>query len=177
MNSKQMRDLGIIEVYLPIDGFENYAVSNYGNVKNTKTNKIIKSTKNIHGYLFVNLYDSKHKSINKRVHRLVLATFEKNPESKPCIDHINNDKLDNCLFNLRYVTYQENNFNAKLSKRNTSGVKGISWHKLKTKWIALIMIDGKLLHLGYFDNLEDAKIARNNKAIELFGEYKNSCEN
>jgi hypothetical protein len=75
MNSQQMKNLGIIEVYLPIDDFRNYEISNYGN-----------------------------------------------------------------------------------------------------KWRAYIKFNGKEMHLGLFDNLEDAIQARQNKAQELFGEYINKCE-
>jgi hypothetical protein len=55
-------------------------------------------------------------------------------------------------------------------------VKGVYWNKNEAKWHARLEVNGKQLHLGFFENIEDAKIARQNKARELFGEYINKCE-
>jgi hypothetical protein len=63
-----------------------------------------------------------------------------------------------------------------MSKNNTSGIKGVHFDKATKKWKARIKINGKLKYLGSFDNIEDAKTARQNKAIELFGNYLNKCE-
>lgn len=57
------------------------------------------------------------------------------------------------------------------SIRNTSGFRGISFHKSKAKWKAYIKKDGKFYHLGYFDVFDDAKVARDTKAQELFGDF------
>ena len=97
--------------------------------------------------------------------------------SEMCIrDSINSDKLDNSLFNLRYATHQENSRNAKISSKNTSGVKGVVFSKKSNKWRAIITIDYKRIHLGYFVDLEDAKIARQNKSKEVYGVFLNDCE-
>ena len=87
------------------------------------------------------------------------------------IDHINGDTLDNRENNLRRVSTQENNMNQRLSKNNTSGHKGVHWHKNMGKWISNIGLNGKLLHIGYFDNYEDAVAAREDKERRLYGEY------
>ncbi len=61
MNSEQMKNLGIIEVFLPIDDFPNYEVSNYGNVRNSINNRILKPIVNKkNGYCVVNLYGNDH---------------------------------------------------------------------------------------------------------------------
>lgn len=88
------------------------------------------------------------------------------------IDHINGDRLDNRIKNLRYVTCQQNNFNRgkNLSKISTAH-KGVYWSKEKALWIALIKMDGKSIHLGYFTNADSAAQAYNAKATEKFGEY------
>jgi hypothetical protein len=67
-------------------------------------------------------------------------------------------------------------FNQSISTINTSGIKGVSFDKTRNKWRAHIKINGKQMHLGRFDNIEDAKLARQNKAKELFGQYLNNCE-
>lgn len=160
------------EEYRIIKGFENYSVSNFGNIKNNKTNRILKQSVNSRGYKHVTLNDKK----NQRVHRLVALTFIPNLENKKCVDHINNDKTNNNVNNLRYVTIQQNNFNQKLSSKNTSGIKGISYYVNINKYRAQIQFNGKSYHLGYFETIEEAKEARIKKANELFGEYTNACE-
>lgn len=92
------------------------------------------------------------------------------------MDHIDNNRFNNNISNLRWATYQENNQNANISKANTSGIKGVSFNKNNNKWRASITIDGVKIHLGYFDKLEDAKKARIERANKAFGVYINSCE-
>ena len=176
MNSEQMKTLGIKEVFLSIDDFPNYEVSNYGNVRNRQTCKILKTILDGGKYFHVQLCDGINKPMKKKVHKLVLNAFENNYEHKRLVDHIDNDRQNNCLFNLRYVTDQENCFNSSLRSDNTSGCKGVSWHKKLNKWRSVIYFDGKCNHIGVFDNIEDAKKARQQKAKELFGEFINKCE-
>ena len=57
---------------------------------------------------------------------------------------------------------------------NTTGIKGIT--REKNKWRARVKIDGISIHLGYFDNIEDAKQARINKVQQVFGEFAHSSE-
>ena len=88
------------------------------------------------------------------------------------IDHINGNKQDNSLCNLRNVTALENRRNKCIQKNSTSGVMGVYWHAHHEKWLALIRVNYKLLHLGYFSNKEDAIAAR--KAAEVnHGFHKN----
>lgn len=169
-----MKNIGIIEAYMPIDGYKNYEVSNYGNVKNKTTGRVLKPGIR-RGYYYVNLCIGINK-IKKLVHRLVAEAFLNNAENKKCVDHIDNNGLNNSEFNLRYATHTENQQNSSMRSDNTSGYKGISWFKREKKWRARIRINGKSIHLGYFDDIEDAKLARQNKAKELFGEYTNKCE-
>jgi hypothetical protein len=78
---------------------------------------------------------------------------------KNFIDHINRDSTDNRFNNLREATYAENNRNRSIGKDNTSGYKGVSWHKGRKKWRAEIRVDNKSIHLGYFDDIKDAGTA------------------
>ena len=86
-------------------------------------------------------------------------------------DHINGDGLDNRKQNLRICTHAENLRNRRLGKNNTSGYKGVSWHKLHKLWYAHISHNKKLMSLGYFKDKEEAAKAYDRKAIELFGEF------
>ena len=83
---------------------------------------------------------------------------------KDQIDHINRNRSDNRRANLREVTNKQNGQNASKRSDNTSGHPGVSWHKRDFKWVAQIMHNQKLIHLGYFSILEEALSAR--KAAE-----------
>ncbi len=102
--------------------------------------------------------------------------FLENPENKKYVDHIDNNKENNTLINLRYATAQQNNQNRSISSKNTSGTKGVNWNKKAMKWRAQICINGKLIHLGSFLNKEDAVNIRIQRAKDEFGEFINKCE-
>lgn len=89
------------------------------------------------------------------------------------IDHINRVRFDDRISNLRDVSNLENNRN-KSYKPSSSGVTGVLWYKPNSKWVAKIRVEGKLLHLGYFDNLEDAIKVRKEAEIKynFYGEDK-----
>lgn len=163
------------EIFLSIEGYDNYEISNYGEILHTNTGKTIKPRKNRGGYHTVNLI-KKNKPKTFSVHRLVGLAFLENPEKKECIDHIDNCKTNNNIMNLRWVTHKENGMNRLLNINNSSGVKGVRWYKQKKKWHARIKIDGISIHLGYFDKINDAKQARIKRANEAFGIYTNACE-
>ena len=164
-----------VEVFRSIENYDNYAVSSFGRVKNVRTGIILKARNDKDGYLRINLYDD---GVMKTftVHRLVACAFINNPNDKECVDHIDNNRTNNHISNLRFATANENQHNRKLNSNNTSGIKGINWHKANKKWRAQIRIDGIKIHIGYYENLEDAKIARVNQANKVFGIYTNACE-
>jgi hypothetical protein len=164
-----------MEQYKIIKDFENYSVSNLGNVRNNKTGRVLKLQIDTQGYYKVNLYKDRI-SFTKNIHKLGAESFIANPYNKPFVDHINNNKLDNNINNLRWATIQENSMNTKLNSRNSSNYKGICYSKLFNRWNAYITINGKMKNLGYFKNLEDAVNCRVKKAKEVYGEYINSCE-
>ena len=158
-----------------IEGFENYSVSDLRNVRNDKTGRILKEKENRYGYFEVTLMKNKTRYY-KKIHRLSAEAFLLNPENKKCVDHIDNDRQNNKLINLRFATTQENCQNAKLSSKNTSGTKGVRWNTTKNKWTAQIKINGKTINLGSFINKADAVNIRIQKAKDEFGEYINKCE-
>ena len=100
----------LFERWKKIDGYDNYTVSTFGRVRNDDTNKILKNSFNSHGYHHVGLYKN-NKETKMKIHRLVANAFIKNPEGKKCVDHINNNKIDNNITNLRWATDSENQHN------------------------------------------------------------------
>jgi len=87
------------------------------------------------------------------------------------IDHINRVKDDNRWSNLRESTSAENNRNVDLTSLNTSGLRGVSWHKHTKKWRAQINASGRRCHIGYFRTKEDAHEAYKMEAMKLHGEF------
>lgn len=125
------------------------------------------------GYIKTNGY--RVIGVNKklyRAHRLIwIYNFGDIPEGKET-DHINHNKLDNRVKNLRLVTHQGNGKNQSKHKDNTSGITGVYWNKRKKKWHARISVNGKLIHLGYFRSKHTAEIARQIAEIKN-GYHKN----
>lgn len=76
------------------------------------------------------------------------------------IDHINGDRADNRLVNLRDVTRVENQHNMKMMANNTSGVNGVYWRSDRQKWCAAMSVSGRVLRLGNFHTKEEAIAAR-----------------
>jgi hypothetical protein len=87
------------------------------------------------------------------------------------VDHINGNKLDNRKENLRLVTHQQNCMNQNIAINNSTGYKGVSYHKGHQKYGASIRINNRLVHLGYFKNPFDAALAYNEAALMYFGKY------
>ena len=110
---------------MKINGFPNYSILEDGTITNDKTGRVLKHA--IYNYARVTLMNNKKRK-DITVHRLLGIHFIPNPDNKPMIDHINRNKLDNRLENLRWVTNQENCRNSNLSKKNKLGHKYISKH-------------------------------------------------
>ena len=98
------------------------------------------------------------------VHRTIWLLHYGSPPSGQ-IDHINHDRLDNRIENMRDVTNQENQRNRKVGIANKSGVIGVSWHSRDMTWGARITVDGVVRRLGSFGGFFDAVCAR--KSAEL----------
>ncbi len=87
------------------------------------------------------------------------------------IDHINGIKDDNRIENLREATRSQNAANSKNRENSATGKKGVHFSKEKGKFQAHICKDYKKIHLGFFDELEDAVAAYDRAAVKIFGEF------
>ena len=98
----------MIELWKDIKGYEGlYQVSNLGRVKRVTTGGILKGRQNPHGYLLVTLSKNNIKS-TKTIHRLVAEAFIPKTENNPQANHIDEDKTNNKVSNLEWVTAKEN---------------------------------------------------------------------
>ena len=137
-----------------IKDFPDYMIYPDGRVFSIKSNKFRKLRMNNKGYEHVNLFaDGKRKFF--KIHRLVGIHYIPNPENKRCIDHINRDKSDNRLENLRWVTHSENNQNKGIIKTNKSGHRGICYDNIRKGYRYQKILDGKHTQ-KYFKTLTDA---------------------
>lgn len=87
------------------------------------------------------------------------------------IDHIDGDVTNNAISNLRVATHAENMANSKKSIRNSSGFKGVHFHKQSKKWRARIRANGAHHSLGLFDAPEEAHMAYMDAALRMKGEF------
>ena len=121
--------------------------------------------KNIDGYIATNInYNNRFHTV--KMHRLVM-----NCPDDMDVDHIFHDTYDNRKEFLRIVTESQNEMNQKIRINNTSGVPGVNLNKKNNKWRARIRVDNKDMHLGYFNNKEDAIKARKAGEEKYFGEF------
>lgn len=90
---------------------------------------------------------------------------------KELIDHINQNGLDNRWCNLRQATKSQNMINKKKIRRNKSGYNGVTWHKKAKKYEAYVTHKRKKYYIGLFTDIKEAAQKRDDKAVELFGEY------
>lgn len=131
---------------------------------------IFKPVKIPNGYLAVDLTKcSKTKRI--LVHRVIAMTFIQGFNASNQIDHINHNKKDNSVSNLRLSNSSKNKANTKKMAGCTSIYKGVSWSKNRNKWQTSIKKNGKSYYLGMSKNEEECGRMYDAKAVELFGEH------
>jgi hypothetical protein len=105
-----------------------------------------------------------------RAHRVVWALFYGEAPDQQ-IDHINGNRLDNRIANLRLASNAQNSRNCRLSKNNTSGITGVVFHKGTKKWLAQIMLNRQRIYLGLYDTIEMAAAVRKKAETQYFGQF------
>lgn len=132
-----------MEEWRVVQDFPNYSVSNFGNVKNTVTNKNMRLNLK-GGYIHVSLVHNKQKTTFK-VHRLVAAAFIPNPENKSDVNHEDKNKTNNHVSNLTWMTRKENNQHKSI---------GLIYKSNKNKPVSRFSLDDELLET--YHSIEDA---------------------
>ena len=140
--------------------FAGYSVSEDGYVMNAK-GKIMKPRTNNKGYSVVSLYKNK-KHHTLLLHRIIATAFIPNddPELKDEIDHIDKDRSNNSIQNLRWIDRVSNCLGSKRGQyaNNTTGVKGIYFRKDTKKWYAIVEKNFERIYSPCFEKKEDAII-------------------
>lgn len=148
------------EIWKTLKGYEGfYEVSNLGRVKSVERlidwngtkrkekEKVRKGYLDDNGYLRIGLNKNGERK-HKRIHQLIAECFINRPKGNYIVDHIDRDKLNNSIQNLRYVTPRDNTLN----KSNNRGLKGVVYmeHCGTKKWNAKIRVGDKRISLGYY---------------------------
>lgn len=180
------------EIWKEVEGYENYEVSNMGRVRSVDREiyqegiglrklkgRPVKPWHNGYGYYKVCLGsyvspDGKRKHPTEYVHRLVARAFIDNPNNLPVVDHIDFNRANNCVENLRWVSQRTNILhslpnqpiqNSKTRRTNT-GYKYIT-EKRRVQYGVSLPIDHKRRISNTFDTLEEAVEWRNQKVKEI----------
>jgi hypothetical protein len=101
----------------------------------------------------------RHSKTTKHVHRLVAEAFIPNPDSLPVVDHINGNRQDNRIENLRWVTHSQNSQNHKIYSHNKTGIDNTYFDKKRNRWICVRVIEGNRKQIGSFLTKEEAEEA------------------
>jgi len=145
-----------------IKNYENYILFEDGVVINTKTGIERKPSLDTDGYYFITLFKNGKRKLLK-LHRLIALTFIPNPNNKPQVDHINRNRGDNRIENLRWVTSSENERNK--TCYSNSGKQFISKNNSKS------------YKQGFYYRFQiqrpELKHRYNNKELEPVIEYRN----
>lgn len=169
------------EIWQPVTGYEGlYEVSNFGRVKSLDhkrwagksyclcKGKYLKAQKVKRGYMDVSL-SKNGKVIKVKVHRLQFQAFH--GYLPDVIDHIDRNKTNNHLNNLRRANKRINSINRGLQTNNKTGFRGVHFDKKSGKYRAKIKNNGKNKHIGVFDCPVEAAKAYDRAAKELHGEF------
>jgi len=139
--------------FVTIPNFPSYKINREGMVINQNGEEKAWNGKQYNQCAMYDIDTKQMKTMSQ--HRLLALTFLPNPNNLPHVDHINGNKRDNRLENLRWVSIADNEKNKGVSSRNTSGEKFISWDKGKERWKVQITYEAKCFR-RYLRTLDEA---------------------
>ena len=154
----------IKELFLVDDDFNLVWRKNQGHVK---AGSLAGQVHSKNGYLYVGVDGKKH-----RAHRLIWVLYNGDCIAKTdIIDHIDGNKLNNNIGNLRLATRSQNMHNRSHQKNNKLGVKNVRWHKKSGTYQVRVNKNNRSYHIGYYKNLGDADEAAKKARKEIHGEF------
>jgi hypothetical protein len=149
----QSKNIHIMEEWKSVPGFDVYESSTLGNIR--RKGKLLKLTRKPEGYLKINTCIN-GKRITQCVHRLVALAHIPNPENKPDVDHVNGEKTDNRVANLRWATTSENLRNTAHRKSPMYGIRIRSG----SYEVRVTVHNDVGRTIGRYPTLEEAQLAR-----------------
>lgn len=139
---------------MEIQDFPDYLIYEDGRVFSKMSRKYLKPQDNGNGYMFVGLSNQGKRKF-MRIHRLVALHYIDNPHNYPEVDHIDRDKSNNDISNLRWADRSINCQNTGMQCDNKLGIKNISYCNREKKYVYRKTIRGKLTQ-KYFKTIEEA---------------------
>lgn len=172
--TSELADLGFLPLSEEMFGHwaNGYYVSAKGEIVSTKYGepRLVGGTIMSHGYRSITLTQEGVQKVIL-VHRAVYSTFKGALLNGVQIDHINRDRSDNRLENLRTANNSTNKMNMSKHRGTKNRYKGVYWLAKRNKYQTQVQYQGKHHTVGYFSDEEQAARAYDYKAVELFGEY------
>jgi len=132
---------------MEIKDYPNYLIYENGNVYNHKYNRFLKPVLENRGYLIINLSKNNKRKIHK-IHRLIAEHYIPNPDNKQYVDHIDRNRQNNSINNLRWVNVSENSINRPI--RGSIPYRHISTANNGTFYIIYIKRNGKQIYRKSF---------------------------
>jgi hypothetical protein len=170
-----------MEVYKQILEYPLYEISNTGNCRRISRGNILKPILGKNGYITYGFgcnVDGISKQKREYQHRLIAKYHIDNPDNKPHVDHIDGNKQNNNIDNLRWVTISENLRNQKKAVNKSSVYKGVCYDKSRDKWMSKIEVNKICKNIGRFNTEKEASDTRDNYIItNNLGEFfkLNNC--
>lgn len=152
--------------------YKEFDISEEGIITNISTKKVRMQTIDQTGYYVLSIRRN-GKSSKYYIHRLIAETYLPNPYNLKYIDHIDGNKLNNSLSNLRWCTQSQNLMNARKRSNTASQYKGLYWHNQNKKWVVRVRKSDGTKVFAYHVNEKEAARLYNKLAIEHYGEYAN----
>ncbi len=141
---------------MEIQGYPNYLIYPDGRVYNKKYKRFLRGNNHNMGYKSISLYYDNKNYDQFLVHRLVALHYISNPDNKPQVDHINRDRQDNRVENLRWVTNIENNVNKEVICKSSSGHRNIHIDRRRNHYNFIKNYNGKQYNKSGFKTLKEA---------------------
>jgi hypothetical protein len=160
--ARPLPSLEIVESYIdynPETGIGVWKRKRMGRGKQVKVG-LPAGTINNQGYIYIGLSGQRYAA-----HRLFWLLYYKKDPGDKFIDHIDQNRLNNKIANLRLVTKSQNGLNISLPAHNKTGIIGVHYCTTRQKFVALIKINNQTRYLGRFKNIEDAIAARKKAEI------------